>query len=111
MHVLATGSYILAQSAVLHRLRKQKEQSWFAVRPTAARRWCSVLAGTLAMLVAMALWNLLFTPYFMGVSYQVLWSVYPFILLFNLIKAALNGTLAALLYEACAPIWSKKSNL
>ena len=51
------------------------------------------------MTFTMALWNLLFTPYFMGLTINQLLPFYPFIVGFNLIKAGINAFLGVALYE------------
>ncbi len=103
MHFFSTGSFILVQSLILHRLQcfsKTKDLTQI----TRCRLWTSTVGGILAMVGAMALWNLLFTPFFMKMPYAAFWPYYPWILLFNFIKAAVNGLLFALLYVAMTPI-------
>ena len=51
------------------------------------------------MTVTMALWNMLFTPFFMGVGLADLMPLLPLIILFNVVKAALNSVVALLLYK------------
>ena len=59
----------------------------------------STLAGIVAMTGSMALWNMLFTPMFMGVSLEVVMSLMPFIVAFNMIKAAINSIVALTVYK------------
>lgn len=87
MHILATGSLVLAAGLV-----KGK-------RDGLKRDAAAAFAGVLAMTVTMALWNLLFTPYFMGLTISQLLPFYPFIVGFNLIKAGINSFLGVMLYE------------
>lgn len=47
--------------------------------------------------------NLLVTPLFMGVSREVVWSLMPVILGFNLLKAGINSAVTFLLYQRVSP--------
>ncbi len=106
MHFFATGSFVLVQSLILHRLSFSRHADPLPP-PSRVRRISATVGGILAMVCAMALWNLLFTPFFMKMPYADFWPYYPWILLFNLIKAGVNGILFALLYEAITPILKK----
>lgn len=87
MHLLATGSFVLSQSLILRHAKHSH-----------ARMIVAISVGTLVSTAAMFLWNLLFTPLYMGVPRSVVIGVMPWILLFNLLKAGGNGTIALLLY-------------
>ncbi len=89
MHLLATGSFVLSQSLILRHAKR-----------SLARMIVAISVGTVASTTAMFLWNLLFTPLYMGVSRSVVLGLMPWILLFNLLKAGGNGTIALLLYLA-----------
>ncbi len=106
MHFFATGSFVFAQGLVLHRWNCFRTKTAYP-ETTRTRRITSTVAGVAAMTFAMALWNLLFTPFYMGMAFSDFLSYYPWILLFNLIKAGVNGFLFALLYEMIAPILKK----
>lgn len=56
--------------------------------------------GAIAMTAAMVLWNYAITPMYMGVPREaVVQMLIPAFIPFNLIKAALNGSVALLLYK------------
>lgn len=101
MHILATGSLVLAGSGLRLLLRNK-----LAARDTAitARRAVvtdivSACAGIAAMTVSMTLWNLLFTPFFMGVTLDILLPLIPLIVLFNIIKASINSFIALAIFR------------
>ncbi len=95
MHILATGSYVLVLGLLRRRMRGK------------AGIWAGNIAGILLMTAVMALWNLIFTPYFMGIPMQALLPLYPLIVLFNLIKGAANGACAVILYFATQKMWHR----
>ena len=93
MHVLATGAYV-AVSSVIYKKHKTKKGAVTAL-----------CCGTAAMVVVMFGANLVITPYFMmnAVNSQTVGAVLglmPFILLFNLLKAGINGIVTFLLYKS-----------
>ena len=100
MHIIATGAYVLASGLFY---RKHKTKNLAAV---------SLLIGTAAMVVCMFFANLVITPYFMmgavnkETVYTVL-SLMPFILLFNLLKAGINGAITFFLYKRVKHLFFK----
>lgn len=59
-----------------------------------------LLAGSIAMIAAMLLWNWLITPLYMGVSRAAVETMLlPYFLPFNALKAGLNTALTMLLYK------------
>ena len=54
MHIFATGCYVLVAGNIY---KKRKNMGW---------EIAAMVAGTLAMTVSMVIWNILFTPIFMG---------------------------------------------
>ena len=100
MHVLATGVYVLVSSLVYRRHR---------TRGGAA---ASLALGTAAMVAMMFLANLVVTPYFImgalnGETVRALMGFMPFILLFNLIKAGVNGLVTFLIYKSISRLISR----
>ena len=100
MHVLATGVYVLVSSLVY---RRHRTRGGAAV---------SLALGTAAMVAMMFLANLVVTPYFMmgalnGETVRALMSFMPFILLFNLIKAGVNGLVTFLIYKSISRLISR----
>ncbi len=100
MHIFGTGSYILAQGFVLGRLRLHTKPKELTIQ----RSIVATVVAIIAMLLAMGVWNLLFTPIYMKIPRAVLLDFYPGILLFNLIKGGVNGVLSLLLYLALRPV-------
>lgn len=100
MHILATGVYVLTAS-LIYKHKKTKSGAILAIA-----------CGTIAMTAVMFGANLVVTPYFMmgavnkGTVGAVL-DLMPFILLFNLGKAAVNGILTFFLYKRISPIVKK----
>ena len=46
--------------------------------------------------------NMVITPMFMGVPASAVWSLMPFIVGFNVIKAGINGAVTFVLYKRIA---------
>lgn len=92
MHFIATGAYVLVSSLIY---RRHKTKTWALL---------SLVFGTAAMVFCMFGANLLVTPYFMMGSVSkdtvsAVLSLMPFILLFNFIKASVNGFVTFLIYK------------
>ncbi len=105
MHIFGTGSFILGQNLLLGRLRFS--QLLPTEHASQKRHWVATGVGVVAMLCAMALWNLLFTPIYMKIPRSVLLEYYPLILLFNLIKGGVNGILSMSILSALFPFLKK----
>ena len=90
MHVIATGVLVIVYAA----LDCRKKTKNMAV--------VSLLCGMAAMAVVMMGANIVITPLFMGVSAEAVWSLMPFIVGFNLIKAGINGGVTFILYKRIA---------
>ena len=85
MHIFSTGIYVLVTGTVA---AKKKTNVIFAVA-----------LGALFMTASMVVWNLIFTPLFMGQPFEVVKGMLiPVILPFNLIKSVLNGIFAVAIY-------------
>ena len=97
MHIFATGSLVLVNSGLRLLLHKRKVRQ--GVHRVGVIEIISAFAGITAMTISMALWNLLFTPFFMGVTIDVIIPLLPFIILFNLIKATVNTIMALAIYR------------
>lgn len=91
MHFLATGLFVLAECATLALLRNRVS--------TTKSMALAMCAGVVAMTAIMTLWNIVLTPIFMGVSRADFMPYLPYIVLFNLLKAAINGTAAFFLWQ------------
>ena len=96
MHIFATGSFVLVAGNI-YRVKKTRFQEGIAL-----------FAGIGVMTVTMCLWNIIFTPIFMGVPRDaVIQLLLPAIIPFNLIKAGINSVLTFLVYETIARIIRK----
>ena len=100
MHVLATGAYVTV-SSLIYKKHKSKRGALAALG-----------FGTLTMVVVMFGANLVITPYFMmnAVNSQAVGAVLqlmPFMLLFNLIKAGLNGAVTFFIYKSISGLITK----
>ena len=95
MHILSTGTLVLA-AGLCYRRRRTK--------PAALR---GLFLGIAALVPVMLGANLLVTPLFMGVFREVVWSLMPVILGFNLLKAGINSAVTFLLYQRISPLLHK----
>ena len=103
MHIIATGAYVLS-SGFFYQHHKTKKMA--AV---------SILIGTLTMTCCMFFANLVITPYFMlgavnSETVSVVLGLMPFILLFNLIKAGVNGIITFFIYKSTKRLFLKEKN-
>lgn len=93
MHIFATGSFALV-AGFLYRRNKTRKGAVAAL-----------LAGVATMVVMMVIWNLVFTPIFMGTPREaVLQMLVPVIIPFNLIKAGANAAVTFLVYKKLAGV-------
>lgn len=91
MHIFATGSFALV-AGFLYRRGKTRKKAVVAL-----------VAGVLTMTIMMVIWNVIFTPIFLGTPIDaVLGMLVPIIIPFNLIKAGLNATITLLVYKKLA---------
>ncbi|WP_066453365.1 ECF transporter S component [Anaerotruncus rubiinfantis] len=91
MHFCATGSFVLVAGNLYKRSHTRKGAVTALV--------CGIGAWTLAMV----LWNLIFTPIFMGAPMEaVLEIMIPVIIPFNLVKAGINAVVTYLVYKPIA---------
>lgn len=87
MHVIATSAYVLC-AGLFYRFHRTRKGAVVAL-----------LIGICAMAVVMIPANLLITPLFMGVSVDVVVGMLGFIVLFNVIKAGINGIVTFIVYK------------
>ncbi len=95
MNILSTCSFIWLYALGAFLLKKVK---WNLTLKAVLATVC----GLCGLVFAMTLWNLLVTPFYMGVARSVVISLLPWILLFNAIKGAINGVCAFLLHRVLA---------
>lgn len=93
MHFFATGSFVLVAGTIYKKNRTRKG----AV--------IGLSLGALIMTVTMVLWNLVFTPLFLGVPVEaVIPMILPILIPFNLIKAGLNGAVTFAVYKSISKV-------
>ena len=92
MHIIAT-SFLVSASSMIYKKHKTKKGA--AV---------SVAAGIVAMTLIMIPANLIVTPFFMGVPRAAVSELMVYIILFNLIKASVNGFATYLVYKKISPL-------
>lgn len=99
MHIFATGSYCLV-SGFIYKRNKTKKNAILAI-----------IAGVFTMTLTMAIWNLLVTPYFMGLPVGAVVSLLPWIIAFNIVKASINGVIAYFVYKPVSKNIKKSKNI
>lgn len=88
MHIFSTGTYVLV-AGFIYKYKKSFKGAILAM-----------VCGSIVMVGAMILWNIVFTPIFLGVPRQVVYSmILPAILPFNIIKVSINSIATILLYK------------
>jgi riboflavin transporter FmnP len=93
MHFFATGSFVLVAGNFYRKNRTRKG----AV--------IGLALGTITMTITMALWNIMITPYFLGVPLEaVLPMILPIIVPFNLLKAGINSAITFMVYKAVSKV-------
>lgn len=109
MHIAATGSFVIAESVVLYIFRKRSIHKNGIIKAEKIYSFPQMIAatavGVISMTAMMALWNLILTPYFMGLPLEAILPLYPFMVLFNLVKASVNGIVAILLYKSLSKVF------
>lgn len=88
MHFLSTGAFVLVAGNIYTRNHTRKGAM------------LSLAAGVVTMVTIMTLWNVIFTPIFMGVPRQAVTALLvPTIIPFNFIKAGANALVTMLIYK------------
>lgn len=95
MHIIATGAYTVVAGTIYKR-NKTKKSALIAV-----------VCGIAAMVLVMWPANLILTPIYlnamagmeMGAAKAMVSNLMPFILLFNLVKAGVNGVITYIIYK------------
>ncbi len=96
MHILATGFYVLFSGVIYKKARNTKGMI------------IALSFGALVSTLIMLLWNVWFTPIFLGTPAEaVVKMLVPVILPFNLVKTVSNGVFAFLLYSVLGRIIKK----
>lgn len=88
MHIFATGTYVLIAGILYNKNCTRKGA------------FAAMAAGSLAMTAVMCLWNLIFTPLFLGQNMgDVAAMLIPAIIPFNLLKAGINSFVTYVVYK------------
>ena len=98
MHIISTSTLAVVSGLIYNKDKTKK------------RAVLALVCGTFAMVFVMFFANLIVTPMFMaqfGVTREVVLSLMPFILGFNLIKAGINSIFTFLLYKKIAKLIRK----
>lgn len=96
MHIVATASFVISAGFIY---KKRKNNTGIIL---------ALVLGSLVMTVMMVLWNLLLTPYFMNVTQDaVIALLIPAIIPFNLIKSAINCSIAFVLIKPIKNLLAK----
>ena len=98
MHIISTGTLAVVSGLIYNKYKTKK------------RAVLGLVCGTFAMVFVMFFANLIVTPIFMaqfGVTRDVVLTLMPFILGFNLIKAGINSTVTFFLYKRIAKLIRK----
>ena len=91
MHFVATGAFVLLAGWIYKRNKTRK---------TAV---IALICGTIFMTGSMVLWNLLITPYFLGVPREAVIAMLGTVIIpFNLLKAGINSLVTFLTYKSIA---------
>jgi len=100
MHIFATGIMVLAAGLIYQHGKSLR------------RAIIALIAGGLAMTASMLVWNIIFTPIFMGTPREVVISMLlPVFLPFNLIKAGINCVVTFLVYKPISRLYHFKRSI
>lgn len=91
MHIIAT-TVLVTVAGIIYRRHKTKKTAFIGL-----------LAGTVAMAVAMFFANMVITPLFTGMPLEAIMELMPLILLFNIVKAGINSVVTFILYKRISP--------
>lgn len=87
MHIIATSALTTVAGTVYY------------TRKTKRTALIGLLLGMAVMALIMIPANMVITPAFMGVPAGTVWSLMPFIIAFNVIKAGINGIITFYIYK------------
>lgn len=91
MHIFATGFFTIVAGNIYKNNRNKK---------TAVK---ALIIGSIIMVLMMCIWNIIFTPLFMGTPRDVVMKmIVPIIIPFNAIKAGVNSFICFLIYKKIA---------
>ena len=91
MHIIATSTLTLVAGGIYSRNKSKKSAL------------IGIICGTIAMAVVMFFANLVITPLFTGWPRAAVMELMPFIILFNILKAGINGIVTFVVYKRISP--------
>lgn len=92
MHFFATGSFVIVAGNIYKQNRTRKGAI------------IGLGLGAVTMTVTMALWNIILTPIIYGMPLEAVLSVIWWIVLFNIIKAGVNGGITFVVYKSVSKV-------
>ncbi|MBK5244762.1 MAG: ECF transporter S component [Eubacteriaceae bacterium] len=92
MHFFATGSFVIVAGNIYKHNRTRKGAI------------IGLGLGAVTMTVTMALWNIILTPIIYGMPLEAVLSVIWWIVLFNVIKAGVNGGITCAVYKSVSKV-------
>lgn len=93
MHFFATGSFVLVAGNIYKRVHSRKGAI------------VGLVFGAFAMTITMIIWNLIFTPLFMGTPIEAVKAmIIPVIIPFNLIKTGTNALVTFIVYKSVSKV-------
>ncbi len=93
MHIFATGTFVLVSGNI------------YRVKRTRGGAVMALAAGVAVWVLAMCVWNLIFTPIFMGTPRAAVMEILlPVIVPFNFIKAGINSVITFAIYKSIAKL-------
>ncbi len=96
MHVIASGALVMVAGFIYRKFQSRKSAM------------VGLLVGTVSMAAVMIPANLIFTVHFYGVPTEVVVETMPFTIGFNLIKAAINSVVVALIYKPLSRLFKRQ---
>ena len=91
IHIIATSTLTLVAGGIYSRNKSKKSAL------------IGIICGTIAMAVVMFFANLVITPLFTGWPRAAVMELMPFIILFNILKAGINGIVTFVVYKRISP--------
>ncbi len=93
MHIFATGAFVWT-AGLIYKHNRTKKSAVIAL-----------IAGILVMTATMCLWNVIFTPIYMGTPRKAIIAMLPTAIIpFNLLKSGINSAVTFLLYKKLSNI-------
>jgi riboflavin transporter FmnP len=93
MHFFATGSFVLVAGNIYRKHRTRKGAM------------VGLVFGIITMTIVMVIWNIVLTPFFLGIPVEaVLPMILPIIVPFNILKAGVNSGITFVVYKSISKV-------